>query len=179
MGTVRLAACSPVHLQSTYQGHATNHKSKGKTRKQLHQTQPVPCRVCWNSLACASTRKAFCLKLVRKHPKIRVKIILKAPFILTSHLETQWLRTKDTCSGTRLFWGYLLYDKYTVTWEEVSKRMKILLIQNSFMLLTCPELLHVTVNNKLERLSGLYSTLPTVSDASCQPQYGRLEYAEE
>lgn len=71
--------------------------------------------------------------------------------------------------------AYLLYDKYTVPREEVSKRMNVLLIQNSFMLLTCPELLHVTVNKELERLSGLYSTLPTVDDVSCQPQYGRLE----
>lgn len=123
-----------------------------KTQNKWHQTQLVPhsgAGTAWPVHLLKSSSQ-----LLKKHPKIRVKIILKGPFILPNHLATHWLEDKGhLCSGTRLFWGYPCYNKDTATGEAASRRMKILLIQSSFMLLTCPEPLHVTVHKELGRLS--------------------------
>lgn len=58
--------------------------------------------------------------------------------------------TKDTSPGTLQFGQDLLYSKHT---EPQKKKMKMVLIQTSFTVLTCPELLHVTANKELGGLS--------------------------
>ena len=140
----------------------TKHKSRTchrsppscDNRKHTHQTQTVPGSACCDSLACASAETFLLVKLLKQRPKTRAKTLSKGPFILTNRLATHRPRsTKGTCSRPRLFRGSLLHDKHPAPWEEVSKRMKILLIQNVFTLLTCPKLPHVTVNKELDRFS--------------------------
>lgn len=89
--------CSQGHLQSTYQGHATNHDPNVKI--QTHQTQPVHA-----GTAFSIDWKVFLPQLSKSIPKIIVKIVVKGPLILTKHLARHWLQHKGHLSWNTPVW---------------------------------------------------------------------------
>lgn len=73
-------------------------------------------------------------------------------FILTKHLATHCLQAQRTLVLEHSSLERICFTANTQSHRR-SKRMKMVLIQTSFTLLTCPELLYVTANKELGGLS--------------------------